>query len=102
MIPKSLTPSTNKKSCQPVSGVVLGVQAGEEGVISLLDGVVQGLVGHHDPLPLLVHVATQLLEQSSEEDDAVSERVLQLPDRHQSSFQLLCSLSGWPDVKRAM
>ena len=73
---KSLTPSFSK----PVSGVILGVQAGEERVISLLDRVVQGLVGHDDPLPLLVHVAAQLLEQRPEEDDSVSQRVLQFPD----------------------
>ena len=73
---KSLTLSFSK----PVSGVILGVQAGEERVISLLDRVVQGLVGHDDPLPLLVHVAAQLLEQRPEEDDSVSQRVLQFPD----------------------
>ena len=73
---KSLTPSFSK----PVSGVILGVQAGEERVISLLDRVVQGLIGHDDPLPLLVHVAAQLLEQRPEEDDSVSQRVLQFPD----------------------
>ena len=83
---------------KPVSGVVLGVQAGEEGVISLLDRVVQRLVGHHDPLPLLVHVPPQLLEERAKEDDAVSQRVLQFPDWHQSSLKLLCPLSGWTAV----
>ena len=83
---------------KPVSGVVLGVQAGEEGVIGLLDGVVQRLVRHHDPLALLVHVPPQLLEESPEENDAVSQRVLQFPDRHQSPLQLLCPLGGWKGV----
>ena len=68
------------KGLKPVSGVVLGVQAGEERVISLLDRVVQRLVRHHDPLTLLVHVPPQLLEERPEEDDAVSQRVLQFPD----------------------
>ena len=72
----------------PVSRVVLRVQAGEKRVVGLLDRLVQGLVGHHDPLPLLVHVAAQLLEEGAEENDAVSQRVLQLSDRHQGSLQL--------------
>ena len=81
----SKMPGTSKS---PVSRVVLRVQAGEKRVVGLLDRLVQGLVGHHDPLPLLVHVAAQLLEEGAEENDAVSQRVLQLSDRHQGSLQL--------------
>ena len=50
----------------PVSPSIVGVQAGQQTVVSLLDGVVQEVVGGDDPPPLVVHVPPQFLEQGSE------------------------------------
>ena len=64
----------------PVSASVVSVQAGQQTVVCLLDGVVQEVVGGDGPSPLIVHVSPQLLEQGSEQNDSISQGILQLFD----------------------
>ena len=63
-----------------VSPRVVSVQAGQQTVVRLLDGVVQEIVGGDDPSPLVVHVPPQFLEQGSEQNDSISQGILQLFD----------------------
>ena len=64
----------------PVSPGVVRVQAGQQAVVRLLDGVMQEVVGGDDPPPLVVHVPPQFLEQGSEQNDSISQGILQLFD----------------------
>ena len=63
-----------------VCAPVLHVQVGEESVIGLLDGVMQRLIGRDDALALAIHVPSQFFQERSEENDTVSQGVLQFFD----------------------
>ena len=62
----------------PICTSVLHVQVGKEGVIGLLYCIMQGLVRGDDTLALAVHVPSKFLQQCSEQNDSISQRILQL------------------------